>query len=304
MNRPWRTARETPAVVAASASVGLAAVKLFGYFATGSSALLASAVDSIADVFVSAFSAWTVRAAGAPPDSGHPFGHGKFEHLGALVQAAVLAAVGGGVLVKSFESGVGDAPMRDPGIGLTIAAVTLVAGLLLSRYLRSEARRRQSPALAADAAHYASDWIASAGVLLSFVLETFFDWHTADHVVGGLIAAAVLRLAWTTAADAVNGLLDSRLAADELRLIESVVLARAPVVRGFHDLLTRRSGPTRFVQMHLEIDATLSFRDAHRLVELVVRDLTAALPNAIVTIHADPHPALPEDDETAPLSPR
>jgi ferrous-iron efflux pump FieF len=96
------------------------------------------------------------------------------------------------------------------------------------------------------------------------------------------------------------------LAADELKTIDSVVRNHAPTVRGYHDLLTRRAGPTRFIQLHLEIDAELTFRDAHRIVELVVRDLRRALPAAMVTIHADPHPAHPEDeeDEPSPASPK
>lgn len=301
MPEPRRTHREKAAVVASCASLALAVLKTGAWFLTGSSALLAAAADSAGDVIISALNAFTVRAAGAPPDAGHPYGHGKFEHLGALAQAALLFAVGGGVLVKSFSSGVNDLPIRDPGIGVAVAAVSIVAALLLSRYLGREARKHRSPALAADAAHYASDWIGGAGVMLALLAETFFDWHAADHVVGGLIAAAVLRLGWSTAADAIGGLLDVRLAADELKTIDGVVRAHAPVVRGYHDLLTRRAGQTRFIQLHLEIDASLTFRDAHRLVELVVRDLRRALPSAMVTIHADPHPPHPDDDEDEPI---
>lgn len=288
-------------MVASCASLALTAIKAVAWMMTGSSALLAAAADSAGDVFISALNAFTVRAAGAPPDAGHPYGHGKFEHLGALAQAALLFVVGGGVLVKSFSAGINDVPIRVPGIGIVVAIVSIAAALALSRYLGREARKHRSPALAADAAHYASDWISGAGVLLALLAETIFDWHAADHVVGGLIAAAVLRLGWSTAAEAIGGLLDVRLAADELKTIDGVVRNHAPVVRGYHDLLTRRAGQTRFIQLHLEIDATLSFREAHRLVELVVRDLRRALPSAMVTIHADPHPPHPDDDEDEPI---
>jgi ferrous-iron efflux pump FieF len=120
-------------------------------------------------------------------------------------------------------------------------------------------------------------------------------------LIAALIAAAILRLAWKTGFNAVNALLDGRLASEELRIIDGIVRARGPVVHGYHDLLTRRSGPTRFVQLHVELAASLTFREAHHLVETITHDLERALPRAMVTIHADPYPPLPEDEENRPV---
>jgi ferrous-iron efflux pump FieF len=293
--------RERAAFRASAASAVLCAIKGAGFAATGSSALLASAVDSAGDALMSFVNGLTVRAAGAPPDAGHPFGHGKFEHLGALVQATLLFGGAAVVAYDTATAGIELRPLREPLVGAAVAAVSTIAAFLLSKGLESAAKRHHSPALEADAAHYASDWLAGAGVLVAIGLDRAFGWTAADQVVAALICAAVVRLAWKTAVTAVNGLLDVRLAADELRLIDGLVRKRAPVVRGYHDLMTRRSGPTRFVQMHLEIDANLSFREAHRLVEKVVADVRRALPNAVVTIHADPHPERPDDGESDPI---
>jgi ferrous-iron efflux pump FieF len=278
-------------------SVGLAGLKLFGHLVTGSAALLAAAVDSAGDAVVSGVSAWTVRVARTPPDDDHPFGHGKVEHLSALFQGLVLAGGAIFVLIRPFVGAETAGPLREPGAGIAIAAVSIVVPWLLSSFLKRAGRASHSPALEADAAHYASDYLTNLGVVLAFLLDLLFGWRLADPVIAVVIATAILRLAWQVGVAAIGGLMDQRLAKDEIRVIDEVIRVRHPEVRGYHDLMTRRSGPHRFVQLHVELDAARSFRDAHRIVELVREDIERAVPHATVTIHADPWPELPEDGE-------
>jgi ferrous-iron efflux pump FieF len=294
--------RERPALVAMAVSIGLAALKLAGHVVTGSAALLAAAVDSATDALVSGLSAWTVRLAGTPADAGHPFGHGKVEHLSGLFQALLLAVAAVIVLITPFREGdlAHPLPLRRPGLGIAIGAVSMLAPVLLSAFLKRAGRRSHSPALEADAAHYASDYLVNSGVILAFVSDRFLGWRLADPVIAVVIAAAILRLAWQVGVGAISGLMDEQLAKDELQLVNEVLRTAHPDVRGFHDLMTRRSGPHRFVQVHLELDASRTFREAHRIVEDVRRALERAIPNLIVTIHADPWPQLPDDREQKP----
>jgi ferrous-iron efflux pump FieF len=300
--RTARTPRERPAIVAMAVSLVLAVVKLLGHLVTGSTALLAAAVDSATDALVSGVNAWTVRFAGTPADAGHPFGHGKAEHLSALFQSLLLAAAAAFVLVTPFR---GDRllhplPLRHPAIGIGIGVMSIIVPMLLSTFLRRAGKQTHSPALEADAAHYASDYLVNFGVVVAFVCDRSFDWRMADPVIAVVIAAAILRLAWRVGVVAISGLMDAGLAKDELELVRGVLGSAHPQVLGYHDLMTRRSGPNRFVQVHVELDAARTFRDAHRIVEEVRRDLERAIPNLIVTIHADPWPQAPEDAEPKP----
>lgn len=298
---PGAGATERPAVVAMGVSLLLAALKLFGHVLTGSSALLAAAIDSAGDALVSGVSAWTVRFARTPPDAGHPFGHGKVEHLSALFQGMVLAGAAIFVLVRPFLGGDTElGRLREPAVGIAIAVVSIAVPLGLARLLARAGRERHSPALEADAAHYASDYLVNAGVVVAFLCDTFLGWRFADPVIAVIIATAILRLSWQVSIGALSGLMDEGLSREEIQAIEAAIRVRDPEVRGHHDLMTRRSGPNRFVQLHVEIDATRSFRDAHRIVELVRQDIERTVPNAVVTIHADPFPPLADDGESPP----
>jgi ferrous-iron efflux pump FieF len=289
--------RERPAVVATLVSVALAVLKIVGHVFTGSTALLAAGVDSATDAVVSAINAWTVRLAGTPPDAGHPFGHGKVEHLSALFQAVLLLGASVFVLITPFRDDGMIHELRQPGLGIAIAVVSMLAPIFLARFLKKAGHDSHSPALEADAAHYASDYLTNLGVVAAFACDRLFHWPLADPVIAVVIAAAILRLAWQVGVAGISGLMDAGLGQDEVGLILDVLRNAHPEVRGYHDLMTRRSGPHRFVQVHVELDASRSFRDAHRIVEDVRRDLERVLPNVIVTIHADPWPQLPEDAE-------
>lgn len=293
-NKPGR---DRPAMVAAAVSIGLAVLKFVGWSITCSSALLAAAMDSATDVIVSLLSAWSVRAADAPPDEDHPYGHGKLEHMAALGQSLLLIGSAIGVLSAVIQRGGESPPLVAPEIGIGIAIVGVVVPTILARYLQREGLKNDSPATEADGAHYASDYWVNGGVIVAFASDLWFGWKMADPIVAVIISAAILRMAWQTGATALRGLMDEQIESDLIRIIDGIVRSRHPKVHGYHDLLTRRAGPIRFVQFHMEIDAELGFREAHRLVESVSADISRAIPNAQVTVHADPWPLEPDDLE-------
>ncbi len=291
--------RDRPALIAAGISVGLAVLKFAGWGITGSSALLAAAVDSATDVVVSLLSAWSVRAADAPPDKDHPYGHGKLEHMASLGQALLLLGSAFAVLSSVIRRGGESAPLTSPYLGIGIAVVGVITPTLLARFLTKRGAELHSPATEADGAHYASDYWVNAGVIVAFVSDMWLGWKMVDNIIAVIISVAILRLAALTGATALRGLMDEQIGSDHLNVVDGIIKSHHPDVRGYHDLLSRRSGPNRFIQFHMEIDATLSFRDAHRLVETVSAAISEAIPYAQVTIHADPWP-LEDDDLEAP----
>jgi ferrous-iron efflux pump FieF len=92
--------------------------------------------------------------------------------------------------------------------------------------------------------------------------------------------------------EAVQSLLDRALPDDERQAIIEVV-SSWPGVKGAHDLRTRQSGPTRFIQLHLEMEDTLPLREAHRLADQVEQALRHRFAGADVIIHLDPCSVVP-----------
>lgn len=290
-------------MLAAMLSALLALLKLGAWWLTGSAAMLAAALDSLSDVVVSAVNGFVIRAAGQPADEGHPYGHGKLEHLAGVFQALLIAVSGivaGHQGCERFFSG---EPLRHTLWGGAVALLSVIAALGLARYLRRKARELRSPALETDAAHYTADWMVNGGVLLALLAEFWLSSPWVDAVVAGIVALFILRTALKVFVDSAQALMDSGLSKAQIREIHEVLKRFEGRIHGYHDLLSRRSGKDCFVQLHVEMDADLVLRDAHELVEEIRAALEGALPCARVIIHLDPWPENTERDPHDPLAP-
>lgn len=284
--RRSRAARRTVQVVLA-----LVVIKGATWMYSGSSGVLGSTLDSVFDVLASLLVLWAVLAAERPADADHPWGHGKAEGLAALFQSFIVLVVGLGFVAHTVDRFLHQAELRMEGewIGIGVMILSSGASLWLVRNLRRAARATGSPALEADAHHYASDLLLNASVAVGLVLSWLLDgaaWP--DLVVGLGIALMILNTARKIFLQSMETLMDRGLRAQEAAAVLRAVAAFAPRVAGFHDLRSRRSGADIFLEMHLDLDRGMSFVEAHDLGEDVRVAVERALPNASVTVHADP----------------
>jgi hypothetical protein len=158
-------ARNRAALVAVVVSFGLAVAKLAVGAITGSVSVIASGLDSLLDVLASGVNAWAIHAAGAPPDAEHRFGHGKFESIAALAQAAF---VGGSAVLVSLEAAQrfsSQNPVRQADLALITVGLSTLVTLALVAWQKHEVARTGSVAVAADRAHYTTDVLSGLGVM-------------------------------------------------------------------------------------------------------------------------------------------
>ncbi len=273
----------TSVLVAGSLTLLKAVVALW----TGSLAVIASCLDSLLDLFASSVNWFAVRTAEAPPDREHPFGHGKAEYLGGLVQAIVIGASGLYVLGEAVNRLRAPQEIAHTGGAVAMMAVGVVASTWLVRYLRAAARRTDSPALRADSIHYLTDVYSNAGALVALAIVGWTGSSLPDTVAGFVIAALVLYSGFDVLRESVNGLMDHQLPEDRISLI-TITLLDHPAVVGIHDLRARRSGADKFVQVHVEMDGKMSFDAAHAVAEELTIKIESLLGKATVTVHADP----------------
>jgi cation diffusion facilitator family transporter len=210
-------ARSRSALFSVAAAVFLVALKLVTGLATGSLAFLAEAAHSATDLVAALLTLFAVRVAVRPPDHEHHYGHGKAEHLAALAESAVLLVV---ALAIGFESLHRVVSGGGEGVDATwwaFAVLAVVIATDLARVIASErsARRYGSPALAANAVHFASDLAGSLAVLVGLILVA--SGHPdADALAGLLVAALVIGLALRLLWQSVQVLMD-RTSADASR---------------------------------------------------------------------------------------
>ncbi|MGL5038153.1 MAG: cation diffusion facilitator family transporter, partial [Aeromonas sp.] len=162
--------------------------------------------------------------------------------------------------------------------------------LLLVSFQSMVVRKTNSVAIKADMLHYRSDLLLNAGVLLALVLAGQ-GWYWADGLFAILIGLFLLWGAGHIGYDSVQALLDRQLPAeDQAKII--ALCCNVAGVHGVHDLRTRQSGPTRFVQLHLELDDQLPLVQAHQIADQAELAIHQAFERMDVIIHMDPISAL------------
>ncbi|MEW5756236.1 MAG: cation diffusion facilitator family transporter [Pseudomonadota bacterium] len=267
-------------------AVILIAAKFAAYLLTNSMSVLASLIDSLMDAGASLINLLAVRYSLAPPDTEHRYGHGKAESIAGLAQATFITGSGLFLIVEAIDRIVHPEPLDDLGIGLAVMIFAIAATLILLAIQYYVIRRTHSTAIRADALHYKTDLLANGATIAALVL-TQIGWFGVDPLFGLAIAVYILYSAWGIGRDAVHDLLDRELS-DEKRATIIALATENPRVRGIHDLRTRLSGRTEFIQMHLELDDDLPLIEAHAIADEVEKKIMQALPTADVVIHQDP----------------
>ncbi len=264
----------------------LIVVKLAAALMTDSVSVLASLVDSMMDAAASLINLLAVHYSLQPPDREHRFGHGKAEPLAGLAQAAFIAGSAAFLILHAVNRLLHPQAVNDAVVGISVLLFAIVATVALLALQRYVVRRTQSTAIRADALHYATDLLTNAATLAALGLA-MMGWPIMDPILAIGIALYILYSAGQIGYEAVQLLMDHELPPEVHTRIKAITHAH-PQVRGIHEMRTRRSGQTYFIQLHLMLDDQMPLVEAHRVADAVEAAIMAAYPNADVLIHEDP----------------
>lgn len=288
----WVTLASTAAVVTATL---LILGKLIAWLMTDSSSLLASLTDSFMDVSASIINLLAIRYALAPADEEHRFGHGKAESLAGLIQSAFISGSALLLMMHGISSMLNQVPVVRLEAGIWVSAGSILLTLLLVSFQSLVIRKTNSVAIKADMLHYRSDLLLNAGVLLALVLAGQ-GWYWADGLFAILIGLFLVWGAVQIGYESVQALLDRQLPEEEQARIMALCCA-VEGVHGVHDLRTRQSGPTRFVQLHLELDDQLPLVKAHQIADEAELAVRQSFERMEVIIHMDPISVLTKEQQ-------
>ncbi len=269
----------------------LAGGKLAVGIAGGSLAIAADGVNNLSDAASSALTLAGFALAARPADKRHPYGHARMEYVAGLILSVLVLFVG---LQTALES-LGRIFRPSAAAPLTlVGAVVLAASIALKLaqgfYYRASAARISSPTLRAAGADSFSDAAVTAVVLSGMLLSRFTPVGQVlpvDGILGAAVSLAILRTGVCLIRETSDPLLGAPPSPETVISIERH-LRGEPRLLGFHDLLVHGYGEGRtFASVHAEMDARLSFPDAHETIDRLERDIFRDTGVKIV-IHPDP----------------
>ena len=282
------TLRRRAATASLVAAIVLVSIKLGAVIVTGSVAILSTLLDSAADVVAAFVTVIGVRKAAKPADHKHRFGHGKADALSALAHGVFIAAAG---LLITTDAGrrllVNPEPVVTPQIGLLAMIACFAITCLLVLYQRHVVKQAGSQAIRADCLNHTGDLLTMAAVFLSLLISKTTGLVWVDPLAAMLIALWLFSNSARVTMSAIDELMDRELPASYRKKVESLI-ADHPDVHDLHDLRTRGAGPKVFIDVHCEIDGTLSLEDVHKVMDEIEQKLDQRFPNAEIVIHPEP----------------
>lgn len=291
MNQRYARLVNSAALAATVLASLLLIIKIFAWWHTGSVSVLAALVDSLVDIAASLTNLLVVRYSLQPADAEHTFGHGKAESLAALAQSMFISGSALFLFLTGLQHLATPAPMHAPLVGMIVTVIALFSTLVLVTFQRWVVRHTHSQAIRADMLHYQSDVIMNGAILLALGLS-WYGFHRADALFALGIGVWILYSALRMGYEAVQALLDRALPDEERHAIEEIIAAKSGI-QGAHDIRTRQSGPTRFIQLHLEMDDDLPLVKAHKIADELEQALLTRFPGSDVIIHQDPCSVVP-----------
>jgi cation diffusion facilitator family transporter len=267
------------------ANLAVVIAKVVAGFSAHSLSVLADAAHSSVDAWNNVMALIIARVAAKAPDAEHPYGHGKFETLGALVIVAFLSITVFELMQTAATRlfGGGPAPQATPLV-IIVMAVSALISFMVARYEEQYGHRYHSDILLADAAHTRSDVFASIAVLAGIALVAA-GYPQADALVTVLVAAVIARAGWRIIQRTVPILVDQR--AVEESSIRAITLDTPGVVDCFAARSRGRIGEV-FVELTITVDPALNVNDGHIIADQVEQRVAAALGAREVVVHVEP----------------
>ena len=277
------------ALVSTIAGAALAAAKIIVGVHAGSTAVLSDGLEASGDVLSSAIVYAGLGLARKPPDSEHPYGHGRYETIAGLGVGALLLLAGAGIFWHSLSFHQTSAL---PVYTLYPLFAAIVIKILLAATKFRIAKRIASTSLHADGWHDITDLLSTCVALIAVGL-TLADpvrFAAADHVGGLLIGLLIFFLSIQVVRRTIGQLLDTM--PDEAKMAEIRRAALAvPGALGIEKCFARRTGLQYHVDLHLEVDPEMTVRESHEIAKRVRIAIKESLPwVADVLVHVEPSP--------------
>lgn len=254
-------------------------------FGTGSLSLLADALHSVTDSANNVLGLVTNQLASPHPDRDHPYGHQKYEAVGALGIAAFLGIACFEILTSAIRRlVVGGDPVVMSAIALWIMLIVLGVNIGVAFYERRVGLHLGSKILIADAHHTMSDvWITIS--VLGGLIGVWLGWQWLDWAMAFPVAILVFKSGWQVLKENLPWLVDEMAIAPEA--IHTTVM-QVPGVVNCHEIASRGIlGRQVFIDMHLIVEPR-DLEDAHEITEHVEAVLDEKYGPARITIHLEP----------------
>lgn len=285
---PVESRQHRAALVPLSVAGTLAIIKLVAGLMTFSVGVIASAIDSFMDFFVSLGNFIFIKISHEPADREHPYGHGKSQDIAALLESIIIFASTVYLIYTAVDRIFNPKEIGMTQLAIVVMLISLLGSVGVSIFLRQRSRATDSIALEADSVHYTTDIYSNGGILLGLLLIHLTGFQLIDVILTLAMSIFILKSVWDLFRNALDRLMDHKLPDSLNEEILTTIMNHSDKIIGYHNFRTRRSGPYKFIDFHLDICREMPFVEAHEITDDLERKIQKLVPGSNVLIHMDP----------------
>lgn len=284
------TLQKKATVVSSATATILIVIKLFIGLLSGSVAVLASAIDSVLDLIVSAFNYFAITKAEQPANKTFNYGKGKIEALAAVIEGTVITVSGLFIFYSAIKKAIFHEPLEHLSESILVMLISLGLTVALVIFLNYVAKKTHSMVVKSDALHYKTDVLSNGAILISLVLIQVTGFELIDSIMGVIISIYIIHSAYEIIRDGIYILLDASLDEEIVESIKNIILEEKEL-SDFHYLKTRKSANTNFVDVHLVFSPGISLMRAHHAGDRIEEKIKELIPEGewVINAHLDPY---------------
>lgn len=248
--------------------------------------VMADAFNNLSDAASAIISFIGVKLSSRPADKEHPFGHGRFEYLSALIIAFLIIEVGFSCFKSSFQKITHPEKIYFNLTALLILCISVTLKLWLGAFNRKLGKRINSTVMKATAADSFGDVIITSVTILSIVISRVIGINM-DGYMGIVVSIFVMIAGINIARETFEPLLGEAVSPEMYQKITKLVEGYQGIV-GSHDLIVHNYGPSSIMAtIHAEVPNTVDIEEAHETIDKIEREILREH-NIFLVIHMDP----------------
>ena len=283
MNKKVKTAR-----LSIFSNLFLIVIKIVAGILSGSVSIISEAIHSTIDLIASFIAFFSVKVSGLPPDKEHPYGHGKIENISGVVEGLLILVAAFWIIYEAVKKFVDHEPIEFLYLGIIVMSVSAIVNFFVSRRLYKVAKETDSIALEADALHLKTDIYTSVGVAIGMIIIWITGIHILDPIIAILVALIILKEAYSLIRNAYRPLVDIALPDEDLGIVDDVLSKFVVGEVSYHKVRSRKSGPYKYLDFHLNVPGDMSVKDSHNLCDRIELELKTSIKSLDVNIHVEP----------------
>lgn len=264
-------------------------LKFYAFHVTGSMGLLSDALESFVNLFAALFALLMLHLSRKPADQEHEFGHGKAEYFSSAVEGALILIAAFTIIRSALPRIIDPQPLENITTGLLFSLLASLVNLLVGLVLINNGKKKKSLLVEADGRHLMTDVYTSVGVILGIILVELTGWLIIDPIIAILVGLNIIYSGYRLIHRSARELMDASIPEDELERVTTYLDSLGEREIEYHSLLTRMSGPRRFISMHLLVPGDWSVKRGHDCADEVEETIIAMFREPVtVSTHIEP----------------